>query len=80
MRAAEGATAIVASWPPKGLEVINAFELPLLNITATRDRIAPASTAACGETIPIDSGHVGMIVGSARSRLHDALARFLRSV
>jgi len=30
-RAAEGATAIAAQWPPKGLEVINAFELPLLN-------------------------------------------------
>lgn len=29
-RAAEGA-AIAAQWPPKGLEVINAFELPLLN-------------------------------------------------
>ena len=26
-----GAAAIVAQWPPKGLEVINAFELPLLN-------------------------------------------------
>ena len=30
-RAAEGAAAIAAQWPPKGLEVINAFELPLLN-------------------------------------------------
>ena len=30
-RAAEGATAIVAQWPPKGLEVIDAFKLPLLN-------------------------------------------------
>jgi cytochrome c oxidase subunit 3 len=30
-RAAEGAAAIAASWPPKGLTVINAFELPLLN-------------------------------------------------
>jgi cytochrome c oxidase subunit 3 len=30
-RAAEGAAAIAATWPPKGLEVINAFELPLLN-------------------------------------------------
>ncbi|ONF96822.1 cytochrome c oxidase subunit 3 [Sphingomonas jeddahensis] len=29
-RATEGA-ALVAQWPPKGLEVINAFELPLLN-------------------------------------------------
>ena len=30
-RAAEGAAAIAATWPPKGLEVINAFEFPLLN-------------------------------------------------
>jgi cytochrome c oxidase subunit III len=30
-RAAEGAAAVAAQWPPKGLEVINAFELPLLN-------------------------------------------------
>ncbi len=30
-RAAEGAAAIAAQWPPKGLTVINAFELPLLN-------------------------------------------------
>ncbi len=27
-RAAEARTAIAAQWPPKGLEVINAFELP----------------------------------------------------
>ena len=30
-RAAEGAAAVAGQWPPKGLEVINAFELPLLN-------------------------------------------------
>ena len=30
-RAAEGAAQVAAQWPPKGLEVINAFELPLLN-------------------------------------------------
>ena len=30
-RAAEGAAQLAATWPPKGLEVINAFELPLLN-------------------------------------------------
>ncbi len=29
-RAAEGA-AVIAQWPPKGLEVLNAFEFPLLN-------------------------------------------------
>src|SRR5436305_939006 len=30
-RATEGAAAIAATWPPKGLEVIDAFKLPLLN-------------------------------------------------
>ena len=30
-RAAEGAAAVAAQWPPKGLEVINPFAFPLLN-------------------------------------------------
>jgi cytochrome c oxidase subunit 3 len=30
-RAAEGAAQVAATFPPKGMEVINAFELPLLN-------------------------------------------------
>ena len=30
-RSTEGAAAVVAQWPPKGMEVINAFEFPLLN-------------------------------------------------
>ena len=50
---------------------------PLLNLTAEHDRIAPASTAPTGETTGIPSGHVGMIVGSARTRLHEAMAQFL---
>jgi cytochrome c oxidase subunit III len=29
--AQDGAAAIAATWPPKGLEVLNAFEFPLLN-------------------------------------------------
>ena len=50
---------------------------PSLHLTAQRDLIAPPQTAASGEVIAIDSGHVGMIVGSARTRLHDALNGFL---
>ena len=50
---------------------------PALHLTADHDRIAPAATAPAGERIAIPSGHVGMIVGSARERLHQALARFL---
>jgi polyhydroxyalkanoate synthase len=50
---------------------------PALHLTADHDRIAPAATAPHGERIAIPSGHVGMIVGSARARLHEALEQFL---
>jgi len=50
-----------------------------LHLTAEHDRIAPAATAPAGEKVAIPSGHVGMIVGSARKRLHEALAAFLSS-
>jgi polyhydroxyalkanoate synthase len=50
---------------------------PALHLTADHDRIAPAATAPAGERIAIPSGHVGMIVGSARARLHRALDQFL---
>jgi polyhydroxyalkanoate synthase len=50
---------------------------PALHITASEDRIAPASTAPRGETVKVDSGDVGMVVGSARAQLHAALAKFL---
>ena len=51
--------------------------VPTLHLTAEHDRIAPAATAPAGERIAIPSGHVGMIVGSARQRLHETLAEFL---
>lgn len=53
------------------------LSVPALHLTAEHDRIAPAATAPAGERIAIPSGHVGMIVGSARQRLHQALAAFL---
>ena len=55
------------------------LDVPLLNLTAARDRIAPAATAPAGDRIDIATGHVGMIVGSARERLHAALAKFLKT-
>ncbi len=64
-------------WQVGGRAVTDQLQVPLLNLTAERDRIAPAATAPAGETIGIASGHVGMIVGSARERLHDALKAFL---
>ena len=51
--------------------------VPMLHITATGDRIVPASTAPPGPRIAIDSGHVGMVVGAARAHLHDAIRSFL---
>jgi polyhydroxyalkanoate synthase len=48
-----------------------------IHVLAANDRIAPAATAPAGETVAIASGHVGIIVGSARTRLHAELARIL---
>ena len=53
------------------------LDVPCLHLTAEHDRIAPAATAPAGEKVAIASGHVGMIVGSARARLHEALRTFL---
>ena len=64
-------------WTVGGTAVDDGLAMPLLNLTAERDRIAPASTAPGGAASGIPSGHVGMIVGSARNRLHEELARFL---
>jgi polyhydroxyalkanoate synthase subunit PhaC len=66
------------AWKVASTEVIDDLPVPLLNLTADRDHIAPAVTAAGAERIGIDAGHVGMIVGSARNRLHEALEEILR--
>lgn len=66
-------------WRVGGRAVDEHLEAPILNVTAERDRIAPASTAPAGARLRIDAGHVGMIVGSARSILHEALRDFLGS-
>jgi polyhydroxyalkanoate synthase subunit PhaC len=60
-------------WRVSGREVVDEISAPLLNFTAERDRIAPASTAPAGATIGFPSGHVGMIVGSTRTGLHKEL-------
>jgi polyhydroxyalkanoate synthase subunit PhaC len=65
------------SWAVGGRAASDRVPVPSLHLTAERDLIAPPQTAASGEVVAIPSGHVGMIVGSARNMLHDALARFL---
>lgn len=64
-------------WIIDGQPVSDKVELPALHLTAERDLIAPPQTVASGEAIGIASGHVGMIVGSARTRLYEALGAFL---
>ena len=65
------------AWRVGGSVMTDRIGVPQLNLTAEHDRIAPSSTAPGGRTIGIESGHVGMIVGSARRRLHDLLGDFL---
>lgn len=64
-------------WRVGGMAVSDRLAVPMLNLTAQRDLIVPPQTAASGLTRAIDSGHVGMIVGSARARLHEELRDFL---
>jgi polyhydroxyalkanoate synthase len=64
-------------WNVAGSTASDSLGVPTLHLTAERDLIAPPDTAASGEVVAIPSGHVGMIVGSARARLHEALNQFL---
>jgi polyhydroxyalkanoate synthase len=65
-------------WTLGGRAASDALAVPTLHLTAERDLIAPPQTAASGQVVAIPSGHVGMIVGSARSRLHAELKAFLK--
>ena len=64
-------------WRVGGRTISDGLAMPALHLTAERDLIAPAVTAPPGNVIGIASGHVGMIVGSARAQLHQALRNFL---
>ena len=65
------------NWQVTGQATGDRLTIPALHILAGHDRIAPSATAPTGDHVVIASGHVGMIVGSARARLHEALAEFL---
>ena len=64
-------------WTIQGRTMTDAASVPMLHCTAAHDRITPAQSAPHGQVREIASGHVGMVVGSARGKLHDALAAFL---
>ena len=64
-------------WRVGGRAATDSLPVPALHILAGNDRIAPPETAPAGPSVTIASGHVGMIVGSARVRLHDELKAFL---
>src|SRR5438270_3171292 len=68
----------MGSWQVGGRTVSDALGVPAVHLTAERDLIAPPQTAATGEIVAIPSGHVGMIVGASRAKLHEELAAFLR--
>ena len=64
-------------WVIGGCAIRDELKMPALHVTAERDLIAPPQTVASGEVVAIPSGHVGMIVGSARQRLYNSLEAFL---
>jgi polyhydroxyalkanoate synthase len=64
-------------WTVGGVAMSDRISAPSLHLTAQRDLIAPPQTVASGEVTAIPSGHVGMIVGSARQGLHAALRHFI---
>jgi polyhydroxyalkanoate synthase len=64
-------------WRVGGLRVLAESGCPALHITASGDRITPAATAPPGQAVQVGSGHVGMVVGSARSELQASIRKFL---
>lgn len=64
-------------WQVAGKAITDRLECAVLNVTAADDRITPAAAAPAGKAVQLDAGHVGMVVGSARARLHESLAKFL---
>ena len=64
-------------WTVAGRTMTDAVAVPMLHCTAAHDRITPSQSAPHGAVREIASGHVGMVVGSARGQLREALAAFL---
>ena len=64
-------------WNVGGTAVGEQTPVPALHLIAGEDRIVPPASAPGGEQVRIASGHVGMIVGRARTQVHRELAAFL---
>jgi polyhydroxyalkanoate synthase len=64
-------------WRVDGKAVSEHLAQPALHLLALHDRISPRDAGPEGDSRLIDAGHVGMVVGSARGELHDALGAFL---
>ena len=64
-------------WRIGGRTMAERPPVPALHLVAGNDQIVPPASTPRGDQEVIASGHVGMIVGRARVRLHDALAAFL---
>ena len=64
-------------WQVGARTMTDAVSVPALHVLAGNDRIAPPETAPAGTSVSISTGHVGMIVGSARTKLHEELKAFL---
>jgi poly(3-hydroxyalkanoate) synthetase len=64
-------------WRVGGRPVAERPTVPVLHCVAGKDQIVPPSTAPDGEQIVIASGHVGMVVGRARTQPHRVLLEFL---
>jgi poly[(R)-3-hydroxyalkanoate] polymerase subunit PhaC len=64
-------------WRIDGRTVTDSLVVPALHVLAGNDRIAPPQTSPAGQSVSIASGHVGMIVGSARQQLYRELESFL---
>ncbi len=63
-------------WQIGGRPITDRLDVPRLNLAARHDRITPAASSPGGDSVEIGAGHVGMVVGSSRARLHAALAEF----
>ncbi len=64
-------------WWIAGKAIAEHPAVPLLNVAALHDRITPAPSSPSGDRVEVGAGHVGMVVGSSRARLHATLGEFL---